>query len=77
MVFDQNEPRPPARQVETAENVHLVTLDINRDEVDRRRRAGLDENVIERPRRNLDRSVRNDPGHDEVAFERRMRPGKE
>src|SRR5262249_53463809 len=53
-VFDQNEPRPPACEIESLERLDLMSLDVDREEIDRRGRTRLDEDVIERPHGNVD-----------------------
>src|SRR6266567_3613620 len=48
VIFEQDQPRPPTREVEAAEHFELVTFDVDRQEIkaDGRRRLGQD--IVER-----------------------------
>jgi hypothetical protein len=50
MVLDQDQSRTPTLEIESAQDFDFVTLDVDRDEVDRRRRADLFEHLVERAR---------------------------
>ena len=71
-VFDKDEARAPAREIESLERLDLVPLDVDREEIDRRRRARVAEDFIERLHRNFDAALRPRGRDVEVRIEGRM-----
>jgi hypothetical protein len=74
-IFDQYQARSPTREIKSAEHLELVTLDIDRQEIEPDRRAGLGQNVVERPHRYLDDSLRPHTRCHSLAIEPRQCAG--
>src|SRR5262249_13254455 len=49
VIFEQDQSRLPAREIESAQDLELVAFDIDRQQIEPRRRASFDQNVVERP----------------------------
>src|ERR1043166_7697208 len=75
-ILDQDEARAPAREVEAFERLDLVALDVDREKIDRRRRARIDEDFVERLHRDLDSAFRPRGRDVEVRVERGMYAGE-
>src|SRR5260370_40528060 len=58
VILQQDETRPPAPEIEAAQNLYFVSFNVNREKVDGRRRAGLYEDFVEGPDRNFDNGFR-------------------
>ena len=43
MIFQQDEPRLPANEIKTTQNLNFMPFDIDREKVDRLRRTGFRE----------------------------------
>ena len=46
MIFQQNEARPPAREIEPVQHFELVAFDVDRQEIELGRRARLAQDVV-------------------------------
>ena len=75
-VLDQGEARPPSRQVEAAEHLELMALDVDRQQIERGGRFRVDENLIERHDRNLGHPGRNHVRHEKIGVQGRLNAGK-
>jgi len=75
-VFDQNEPRPPAGEIESFERLYLVAFDVDREKIDRCRRAGVDENFIDCLDRDFDAAFGARGRNIEVGIEGGMDAGE-
>ena len=70
VILDEEQPRLPALYVEASEHLDLMVLHIDRHQVNRSRCAGIDQNLIERPDRDLDRIVTRQLECEELRLER-------
>src|SRR5262249_25543627 len=70
------EARPPTREVEPAERLDFMTFHVDGEEIDRRRRLGVDEDLIDRHQRHLERSFGLHTGNSEPRIERGETAGK-
>ena len=73
VILDQQESRLPAIKIEPGQHFDLMALDVDRNEIDRRRRADFLEDIIERADRNFNLGLSGDTGDGELPIERRMR----
>src|SRR4051812_15703629 len=46
-VLDQQQAGPPARQVEAVQHLDVVAFHVDRDEIERARRTGVDQHLVE------------------------------
>src|SRR5581483_9286416 len=72
VILEQDQPRPPAREVEAAQHLDLVAFDVDRQEIEARRRARLLEHAVERPDRHLYDAFRRGARRHALAVERRQ-----
>ena len=79
VIFEQNEPRTPAHEIEPAEHFELVTFDVDRQKIELRWRPGFDQNVVERSDRHFDDPLgfapRAPSDRDRATTRRRRREG--
>jgi len=54
VIFQQNQARLPARDVEAAQNLDFVTLHIDREKIESDRSAGFGQDAVEDPNRYTD-----------------------
>lgn len=70
-IFDQNKVRTPSTYVKSVQNIQLVSFDVNRNEI-YIFGTGVDQNLVQRSRRNADCTVRFDFREIKFLIERRM-----
>ena len=73
MIFDQDQAGPPARQIEPAEHLKLVALDVDGQKIELLGCTSFEQNIIEHTHRNFDEPRGLRPGRHTVAIESRER----
>jgi len=76
VIFEQDQSRLPAREIESAQNLELVAFDIDRQQIEPRRRASFDQNVVERSHRYFNDPLGFHTRCHPVAIERRQGAGE-
>src|SRR5690242_12515961 len=72
VVLDEDQPRPPASKVEAVEHFDLVSFHVHGNEIDGRRGAGINQDLIERFGVHFDRVTSREAGDDELVAQRRI-----
>src|SRR6266851_9024346 len=75
VILEQDQARPPAREIESAEYLELVALDVDGEEIEAGRRLRLDQDIVERAHGNLDDPLGLGARRHAVAIERRQGAG--
>ena len=75
VILEQDQPRPPAGDIEAAQHFDFVAFDIDREEVEPRGRAGFLKHAVERPDRHLDDGFGRGARRHALAVERGQRTG--
>jgi len=76
VIFEQDQSRLPAREIESAQDLELVAFDIDRQQIEPRRRASFDQNVVERSHRYFNDPLGFHTRCHPVAIERRQGAGE-
>jgi hypothetical protein len=74
VIFQYDQVRLPARDVEAAQNFDLVTLHIDREKIESDRSAGFGRDAVQRPNRYTNDSFGHGPRRHVVSVERGQRP---
>ncbi len=75
VVFKQDQPWPPARDVEAPQHFNFMTFDIDRQEIEGDRRARFPKDCVESTHRDIDDTCRRASGSHALSIERRQWPG--
>jgi hypothetical protein len=62
VILDQQQPRPPTVEIESFQDLDLVTFDVDRHEIDGPRHFQLGQDIVERPDRHRHRPLRTQTG---------------